>query len=305
MQAKSVWRIRKQLAPYLFISPFFILFLIFMLYPFIYAFVISFADWNGIGIENIRWVRVQNYIRMTKDNVFLQSLKNGIIIYFMYVPVLVFLSIMLAVLLTRTWLKGRGFFRAAAYIPNITSTVAAAYIFSLIFNSSENGIVNLFLGALGMPKPISWFGSPLMARMVLSLLMIWRWLGYDTILMMAGLSAINTDVFDAASIDGANARQVFFRITVPLMKNFILFTCIMSTIGTFSMFTEPKILTDGVGGPFNTTMSTVLYIYNTSFKQLRMGYSSALAIIYFIIMLLLTVMQLKVGNREQRVKQGG
>jgi lactose/L-arabinose transport system permease protein len=127
--------------------------------------------------------------------------------------------------------------------------------------------------------------------------MIWRWLGYDTILMMAGISSINTELFDAAAIDGAGSTRIFLRITLPLMKNSILFTCIMSTIGTFSMFTEPKILT--AGGPLNSTISTVLHIYNNSFMYLKMGYSSSMSIVYFLIMLILTALQLRIGNHEK------
>lgn len=302
MNALKSWKARKQLAPYLFVLPFFITFLVFMLYPFIYSVVISFSEWNGIGVDNIRWIGMENYTKLFQDGTFLQSLINGVVLYVMYVPILVVLSILLAVLLSAKWLRGSGFFRAAVYIPNITSTVAAAYVFSLIFSSSENGIINIVLGVFGVSEPVSWFSSAAMARLALCLLMIWRWLGYDTILMMAGLNAVNEELFEAAAIDGANKVQIFTRITLPLMKHSILFTCIMSTIGTFSMFTEPKILTDG--GPLNYTMSTVLYLYNTNFKFLRMGYSSAMAIIYFLLMLLFTLLQLKIGGEKKERRVG-
>lgn len=300
MRALKSWKARRQIAPYLFILPFFITFAIFMLYPFIYSVIISCTEWNGIGVDNIKWIRLENYYKLFQDSTFLQSLANGVILYFMYVPVLIVLSILLAVLLNSKWLKGSGFFRSATYIPNITSTVAAAYIFSLIFSNSENGIINLILGIFGI-GPISWFSSATMARIALCLLMIWRWLGYDTILMMAGLNAINGELNEAAEIDGASKFQIFIRITLPLMKNSILFTCIMSTIGTFSMFTEPKILTQG--GPINTTMSTVLYLYNTNFKFLKMGYASAMAVVYFILMLVFTLIQMKIGGEKKERKE--
>ena len=291
-RSNSVWKTRQNLAPYIFIAPFFILFSIFMVYPFCFSFILSFHKWNGIG--KMKWLGMQNYVNLFKDTIFLQSLVNGFIEFLMYVPFMTIAALILGVLLNQQWIKLKGFFRAAIFIPNITSVVAVSYVFLLAFDT-DYGIINMLLGKIGIPA-IEWFSSPMGARFVIGALVTWRYLGYNMILMMAGLSSISEDIYEASCIDSATPVQAFIKITLPLMKPVILFCTIMSTIGTFALFTEPYVLTNGVGGPFNTTMTTVLYLYTQSFSYLKMGYASSIAYIYFILMFALAILQMGINK---------
>jgi ABC-type sugar transport system permease subunit len=261
-----------------------------MLYPFIFSFVISFSEWNGIG--EIKWIGFDNYIKLVRDEIFIQSIMNGIIIFFMYVPLMLFLALVLAVILNNSEVKFRGFFRTTIFIPNITSVVAVSFVFALIFDT-KYGFLNMILSQLGI-EPVSWLGTPLGARVAVSSLVTWRWLGYNMVLMLAGLQNISKELFEAADIDGANKVQSFFSITIPLMKPVILFCTVLSTIGTFSLFTEPMLLTGG--GPMYKTITPVLYIYRESFQYLRMGYASSVAYIYFILMFVFTLLQFRLSK---------
>lgn len=288
------YKARTKIAPYVFIFPFLILFAIFMLYPILFSLWISFTKWNGIG-EAI-FVGTANYIKLSNDQVFIKSLINGIILFFMYVPIMLLLALLLANLLNQKTLKFKGFFRASFFIPNITSVVAVASLFLLIFDT-KYGVLNLFLSFIGI-EPIAWFGSPFGARIAVSTLIIWRWVGYNMILMLSGLQNISYSLYEAAKIDGANGRQIFFRITMPLMRPIILFCTVLSTIGTFSLFTEPLVLTGG--GPLYSTITPVLHIFTIAFKRLEMGYASSLAYVYFILMVVLTTIQFSINKRLER-----
>ena len=187
-------------------------------------------------------------------------------------------------------IKGRGAFRAAVYLPNITSLVAVAFTFQLLLDKNF-GLLNMLLSYIGISK-INWLGSPFGARISVDILMVWRWLGYNAIIMLAGLQSIPEELYEAALIDGANKIQSFFRITVPLMKPVILFTLVLSTIGTFRMFTEVFILTGG--GPANSTLTPILHLYNTGFNWFKFGYASSITYLIIFITLILSFIQMKV-----------
>jgi lactose/L-arabinose transport system permease protein len=284
--------LNKKWAPYLFISPFYILFAVFTLYPLLFALYISFTEWNGIG--DAVWLGLDNYVTLFKDEVFLQSLKNGVIIFIMYVPLLVFLSLVIAVVLNTAFVRLKGLFRTLFFVPYVTSLVAVGFTFQMIFGS-EYGYLNQLLGYFGV-HPIDWMGTVWGARLALCALVIWRWLGYNMVIMLSGLQNIPADLYEAATIDGAGTAQRFFKITIPLMKPVLLFTFILSTLGTFSLFAEPLILTKG--GPINTTISPVMYVYNESFSFLKFGYASAMAYVFFILMFVMSLIQMKLFGKE-------
>lgn len=276
----------KKTAPYIFISPFYILFGIFMLYPVIYSFFISFFDWNGLGDKTpVGWL---NYLDALRDNVFLQSLLNAVILFLEYVPLMTLLALILAVILNKGVFRFCNFFRSAIFIPYVTSVVAVAFTFQLMFDK-DYGLFNLILGSLGI-SPIPWLQSIFWARISLCVLVVWKWLGYNMILMLAGLQMIPDELYESARIDGAGSVQSFFRITVPMMRPVILFALTLSTIGTFGLFAEPLILTNG-GAPVNSTITPVIHLYNTSFRYLKFGQGSAIAYIYFVILFILTNLQ--------------
>lgn len=293
-KSDSLWRevLRARWA-YVFISPFFILFAIFGLYPMLLSVYLSFAEWKGLG--PIELVGLENFRRVLSDRVFWQSMLNGAILFMMYVPVMLFLALVLAVILNSGRIRGFRFFRTLLFIPFITNMVAAGFAFRILF-TQNNGLINILLLAIGLPA-IPWLESVWGARISLSILIIWAWLGYNMVLMLAGLQTIPKDLTEAAMVDGASPVRSFFSITVPLMRPVILFCAVTSTIGSFGLFAEVMALTGG--GPANATLTPLLRIYNVAFANLRFGYASALAYVFFAIIFAATLLQFRAFGREQ------
>jgi len=238
-----------------------------------------------------------NYINLFKEEVFLQSLINTLILFFEYVPGMTLLALILAVLLNSSYIKLRGVFRTFIFLPYVTAIIAVAYAFQLMLDK-DYGLLNLSLSWLGI-KPIAWLNTPQLARLSLCSLVIWRWLGYNMILLLAGLQSIPLELYEAAKIDGANPVQSFFRITIPLMRPTILFCIILSTIGTASLFDEPYILTFG-GQPMNATITPVLYLYNVSFSYYHFGIASSIAYALFIILFICSIFEIKfIGGKTE------
>jgi ABC-type sugar transport system permease subunit len=290
----SLWReIVKARWAYIFISPFFILFAIFGLYPMLLSVYLSFAEWKGLG--PIELVGLENFQRTLADRVFWQSMRNGVILFLMYVPVMLFLALVLAVILNSGRIRGYRFFRTLIFIPFITNMVAAGFAFRILF-TQNNGLINVLLQTLGMDG-VPWLESVWGARVSLSILIIWAWLGYNMVLMLAGLQTIPKDLTEAAMVDGASPIRSVFSITVPLMRPVILFCAVTSTIGSFGLFAEVMALTGG--GPVNATLTPLLRIYNVAFGSLRFGYASALAYIFFAFIFAATLLQFRTFGREQ------
>lgn len=277
---------------YVFISPFFILFAIFGLYPLLLSFYLSFTRWKGVG--PMEFAGLVNFSLIPKDRIFWQSMMNGVILFFLYVPVMLFLALVLAVILNSGRIKGFRFFRTIIFMPFITNMIAAAFAFRILLEQ-QNGLFNMLLRMLNF-TPIPWLENIWWARVSLSLLIIWAWLGYNMVIMQAGLSTISNDYSEAALVDGATPIQAFFRITVPLMRPVILFCLITSTIGSFGLFAEVMTLT--LGGPANATITPLIRIYGVAFSTYQFGYASALAYTFFGMIFILTLFQFRL-NREQ------
>ena len=277
---------------YLFIAPFFITFAIFGLYPFLFSIYLSFAEWKGFG--PIEMVGLKNYARLLDDSVFWQSMMNGVIIFVLSVPVMVVLSLLLAVVLNSPKVRGFQLFRTIIFVPYITNMVAAGFAFRLLLEQ-ENGLINVLLESIGVPG-IPWLDSVWGARVSLTLLVLWHYLGYNMVIMLAGLQTIPKEVHDAARVDGANPAQSFFFITLPLMRPVILFVLVLSTMGSFDLFTEIFILTGG--GPVNATLTPIVGIYNEAFGNFRFGYASAMSYVYFLVIVALTLVQIRYFNRR-------
>jgi lactose/L-arabinose transport system permease protein len=293
-KSASLWHeiVRARWA-YIFISPFFILFAIFGLYPMLLSVYLSFAEWKGLG--PIELVGFENFRRIFSDRVFWQSMRNGAILFLMYVPVMLFLALVLAVILNSGRIRGFRFFRTLIFIPFITNMVAAGFAFRILF-TQNNGLINVLLLAIGLPA-VPWLESVWGARVSLSILIIWAWLGYNMVLMLAGLQTIPKDLNEAAMVDGASPIRSFFAITVPLMRPVILFCAVTSTIGSFGLFAEVMALTGG--GPVNATLTPLLRIYNVAFGSLRFGYASALAYVFFAVIFTATLLQFRIFGRER------
>jgi ABC-type sugar transport system permease subunit len=287
----TIWRHRW---PLLFVSPFFVLFAVFALYPIFFSLYLSFHEWRGVGA--MRPVGFANYTRLFGDRIFWGSMLNAVLLFFIYVPLMTFLAVVIATVLHGSFLKLQGLWRAIIFMPHLTSMVAAGFTFRLILDT-HSGFANQALAWLGV-SPVPWLDDIWWARISVGLLMIWAWLGYNTIIMLAGLQTIPIEVNEAASVDGANRVQVFFRITVPLLKPVILFAVTLSIIGTFQLFTEPYILTGG--GPIRATETPVMQIFSSTFANLRFGYAAAMSYVYFVTIIVLAIVQFKLVTRGDR-----
>ena len=290
---RQKWReISKMRWPYLFISPFYILFLIFGVYPILFSLYLSLTEWKGLG--PIKFVGLKNFDLLFKDKLFWQSMANGVILFFMYVPLMTFLALVLAVILNSKRVRGFRFFRTLIFIPYIMNIVAAGFTFRLMLNE-KYGLVNVLLGTFNIP-PVPWLESVWGGRISLCLLVIWAWLGYNMVIMLAGLQTIPSELTEAALIDGASPTQAFFYVTIPLMRPVILFSVVLSTMGSFNLFSEIYNLTNG--GPVNATVTPVIMIFRQAFGNFRLGYASAMAYMYFLVLFVLTLIQFRYFGQQ-------
>ena len=281
--------------PLLFISPFFVLFAVFSLYPIGFSAWLSLHDWSLIGPA--RWVGLDNYHALLHDALFWQSMLNAALLFLIYVPAMTFLALVLAALLNSRYVRLEGLWRTLIFLPYIMSgTVAAAFTFQLLLDG-DAGYANRLLSFVGV-SPVPWLGSTWWARISVGLLVLWAWLGYNMLIMLAGLLAIPPELSEAARVDGAGPVRIFFRITVPLLRPVIVFSVTLSIIGTFSLFTEPLLLTNG--GPANATTTPVIQIWQNTFSFLRVGYSAAMSWAYFAVIVVMALTQFFLVSRRDR-----
>lgn len=277
----------KRLVPYLFITPFFLLFSVFMLYPIIYSLVLSFSNWTA---GNMTFIGLQNYKQLLTDSLFWKSLGNTSIYMIIQVPLMLLLATIVAVILNSKKLRFNYFFRAAFFIPALIDLVTYSIVFSILFNESF-GLINQFMEWLGF-EAVPWKSNGFFAKMLIIIAITWRWLGYNAVIILSGLQNISTDIYESASLDGAGKVKTFIYITLPMLKPILLFCVILSTIGTFQLFAEPMILTGG--GPSNETTSVMLYLYNVAFGSFNFGLASAGAYIVTTIIAVFSYIQIKI-----------
>lgn len=267
---------------------------IFYFYPMFQALLLSFKSGMGNNLENVGF---SNYNRLFGDPTFIAALKNTFIYLIFQVPLMIILALIFSVLLNDPKLKFKGFFRIAIFLPAVTSLVAYSVIFKNLF--AQNGIINKFLIDISLiSEPIQWLTNPILAKIVIIMAITWRWTGYNMIFYLSGLQNIDASIYEAARIDGANAFQIFTKITIPMLKPIILFTSITSTIGTLQIFDETMNITNG--GPGNGTVSISQYIYNLSFKYTPdFGYAAAVSFVIVILIVLFSLIQFRVaGDRK-------
>ncbi|NLI21423.1 MAG: sugar ABC transporter permease [Clostridiales bacterium] len=263
-------------------------------YPMLKALLLSFQSGQGARLS---FAGLKNYAFLLKDSVFQQALKNNFIYLLIQVPIMLMLALMLAALLNNRKLKLRGLYRTAIFLPCATSLVSVSLIFRSMF--AVGGFVNVTLMRLGMiQNDINWInGSGETARAVIIIALIWRWTGYNMVFYLSGLQNIDSTLYEAAYIDGANPLQQFRRITVPLLRPTILLTVILSTNGTLQLFDESFNLTRG--GPSNLSITMSHYIYRTSFENVpKFGYAAAMSYVVFILVAVLALVQMRVGDKR-------
>lgn len=276
----------ESISGWLFVMPALVLIGSFMVWPILWSLWMSFQTGRG---RNTSFGGLANIERLGSDPVFIRALTNTMTFLVIQVPVMIVLALFLAVLLNSPRLRGRAFFRTAIFLPCVTSLVAYSILFKSMFAS--DGVVNDALMALNLvDSPIPWLGQPFYAKIVIILAITWRWTGYNMIFYLAALQNIDRSIYEAARIDGVPAWAQFWRITVPMLKPVILFTTIISTIGTLQLFDEVNNITQG--GPSDATLTLSLYIYNLTFKFMpSFGYAATVSYVIVLLVAVLSFVQ--------------
>ncbi len=282
---KSKHALRETLEGYLWAAPCILGLLIFRLFPILFSFLLSFMKWDILG--SIEWAGFANFGKQFTDHLFWQSLKVTASYSFAAVPLRLAVALFAAILLNQK-VNGMSLFRTIFYLPSVVSGVAIALLWSWVFNPTY-GILNLFLGKLGLPTP-GWFTS--MEWVIPTFVIMSAWgFGGSMVIFLAGLQSIPTHLYEVATIDGAGRIIKFFKITIPMLSPVIFFNLVLGIIQSFQIFTQAFIITEG--GPANASLFYVLYIYRKAFEGFEMGYASSLALILFFIILLMTLLVFK------------
>lgn len=278
----------------LFIAPNYIGFLVFILLPVLFSLVISFTDYSVFtGLKGMTWLGFENFIEMFDDEWFIAAVVNNLKFTLVTIPCLIVISVVLATLLNDK-VYGKKLMRVVIFIPYISSVVAIAAVWSMLFNPSQ-GVINQILMTLGMENTPGWLGSIDYSLPALMIVSIWMGLGYNTIVYMAGLQGIDRSLYESAQIDGANGVQSFFHITIPMLSSTTFFLLVTNIIASFQVFGTVNIMTGG--GPGNSSTVMAHYIYVAGFRYNKMGYASAMSWILLLIIFAVTLVQWKVQRR--------
>ncbi|RME81048.1 MAG: sugar ABC transporter permease [Caldilineae bacterium] len=275
---------KEALSGFLFISPWLLGFLIFVLGPMVALIYLSFTRWDLVGSP--RWVGVRNYVRLFEDPLFRQSLKVTIGYGLGRVPLGIIVALSVALLLNQK-VKFVGFWRVIYYMPVVLPSVAVALVWMWIYNP-RYGVLNGFIRQLlGVEGP-RWLDDPLLVLPSLMVMAVWVSAGRNMIIYLSGLQGISQELYDASAIDGANSWHRFWKITLPLLTPIIFFNLVTGMIDTFKLFTQAYVMTEG--GPRNASLFFTYYLYQNAFQRFRMGYASAMALVVFVIIMLLTLL---------------
>ncbi|MFD1465141.1 carbohydrate ABC transporter permease [Lapidilactobacillus mulanensis] len=284
-------RIRWQsIAPYLFVAPFIISFLVFSLYPFINAVIMSFQQVNGFS--DTQWVGLANYRQLFNDGDFYAALWNVLRYTFWTILILIPLPMLVAYIMNQKGLPMKGFFRSVYFVPVLTSSVIAGLIFKYAFSSEKTGVFNEWISHLGI-APVDWLNSSGTAMFALIVIAVWRWLGTNMIYFLSGLQGISPELYESASMDGANGFQKFWYITIPLLKPITIYVLTISIMAGFSMFNESYVYW-GAQSPNNVGTTLVTLIYKAAFTNGNFGYSCTLGVALFAIVVVVNIIQTRV-----------
>jgi multiple sugar transport system permease protein/cellobiose transport system permease protein len=308
LQGKDVW-------PYIFLVPFFVIYLLFNFYPLIYSFIISLNKWDGFTKPS--FIGFKNYVDIfTKDPYFLKSIKNTLIFMAFDIPFCVGGGIIMAAILNSKHLKAPDVFRWTTFLPYVTIPVAIGILFMLIFDWNM-GLFNRLLLSIGIVKEgINWLGVPALARGVVVAMCAWKYLGYHMIFFNAGILSISHELYEAADVDGASAFTKFFRITVPMLRPILEFLLVMNIIWGFQLFDEPRVLFSSwassggsvaaAGGPQRAALTAVWNLYDTSFgTQMQYGKGAAIAYGLFLFILVFSVVVQLIIRLRSSKDEGG
>lgn len=285
---------RKQWAAYAFIAPFFLVFGVFQLLAVIASAGMSLTNWKGAS--GGQYVALGNYTALLSDPAFLKALWHTVILWVLTVPALSFGALALAYVLNAKLVKAKSVLRTLFFLPVLPSLVVVGVLFLLLMDPVY-GLPNIALQALGLPA-IDLKNNPDVAMPVLAAVILWRWLGYNMTIHLAALQSLPTDVIESAKVDGATSWQTFWRVIVPMSKPTLVFTTIMSTIGTFNLFDEPYVLFGSEAGPDQAGLTLGTYMFKQGFEFFNLGYASAISYTVAAVVLVLSLLQLRVTRND-------
>jgi multiple sugar transport system permease protein/cellobiose transport system permease protein len=273
------------------------------LYPTLYSFFISLTNWDSLaGIRKRQFVGFANYIQIfARDKLFFRTLGNTAFFMVINIPILISAGLLMAIALYKIrTAAGRRVFQTMNILPYITTPAAIGLIFSFMFDWST-GIVNRLLQHFGL-EAVNWLGTPGPARFIVILMIVWKGFGYYMLIYLAAIAAIPEDVNEAALIDGANGIQIFFGITVPLLRPITVFLILTSIISGFQLYDEPVLLftSTSYGGPERAAMTSIMYFYDRTFRSsTRLGYGAAISYTLFVVIILTSAVMSKILNRKE------
>ncbi|OYD14358.1 sugar ABC transporter permease [candidate division WOR-3 bacterium JGI_Cruoil_03_44_89] len=276
---------------YLMALPYVIFFLLFMAYPLIFSLILVFHKWNIIA--PMKWVGLGNFVRLFNDALFWKSLGNTFVFLVIHIPLQIIVALVIANILNQK-IAARGFFRASFFLPVVISGVVVTILWQQLY-SQETGLFNALLSRMNLHK-VPWLTSTKLAMPSIAIMATWKNVGLYVVLFLTGLQGIPFSLYEAADLDGASGVQKFFHITIPMLNPTMIMVLILSTLGGFSLFIEPYIMTGG--GPMNSTLSCVLYIYKQAFYFNHMGYAAALAFMVALIIMVVVIIQRKSFETE-------
>ncbi|MEV7184389.1 sugar ABC transporter permease [Kitasatospora sp. NPDC093102] len=286
-------RRRRAAVPYLLLAPALITFGVFKAYPIIDSLLLSFTTGSGSATHN---AGIANYQRLLDDPLFWTALRNTGEILVVQVPLMLGLALLMAVGINSVLVRWRTVWRLGVFMPSVTGLVATGVMFAYLLKG-DDGAVNWLLNAVGLPS-VDWLGQPVWARMAVVLVLTWHYTGYNAVIYLAGLQSIPRELYEAAMVDGAGPIRRFTSITVPALRPVLLFTVVLSTIGTLQLFDEPYVLTGG--GPDNATLTVSMYLYQNGFRYFDFGYASAIAYALTLLVSVLGAVQMRLmGEREK------
>jgi cellobiose transport system permease protein len=272
----------EQVAGYAFISPFFIVFAVFGLFPILFTFWVSLHDWSLLGEHT--WTGLANYSELIADDRFWTALVNTLGIFVLATVPQILMALALAQVLNQR-IRARTFWRMGVLLPNITSVAAVGIIFTLLF-ARDFGLINWLLGQVGVDT-IDWQEHRWSSWLAISTMVNWRWTGYNALIFLAALQAVPKDLYEAASIDGAGQFRQFVSITIPMLRPTIIFVSLISTIGGIQLFTEPLLFNSGAnaisGGNTHQFQTLTMYLYEKAFVGQEFGYASTIAWVMFLV----------------------
>ncbi len=280
-----------QITPYLFLLPALAVLGIAVFYPAFQAFSLSFTQYDLDLTQAPQWVGLKNFQKLFNDKVFWQTLRNTFLYLIGVVPILVIVPLGLAILVNQK-LRGIRWFRIAYYTPVIISMVVAGIAWKALYAS--DGILNQLLKIGGFTEGIPWLTSPDLALWSVMLVTIWKGLGYYMVIYLAGLQGIPVDLYEAAAIDGSDGWQKHWDITIPLMRPYLSLVAVISSISAMKVFEEVYIMTQG--GPLNHSKTVVYYVYEKAFQDLEINYASAIGLVLFLFILILSIINLKISR---------